>query len=267
MTATINRVVVFSDVHLGTSQCNRDAFSKFVQQLGRDTPDLIVIAGDLLDFWRRSNAEVLTENKEVLRDLFGLPCNIAHVVGNHDYALWDMANRQHWEYRFEMLDRKQGIAKNLRVKVGNSRYFITHGYDLDVAVTMEYLPLETYEAFAAAQCRADDTLGSAASLLWDAITIAGKHIPTARKVSNGSHEDIEYRDIYDVANSGAAHLLLGCHPGDRLIYGHTHYPYITKDGQVANTGSWCTEAGLPVHNTYVEITENGMTLERFGVPA
>ena len=269
MTATVSRVVVFSDVHLGTKQCNRDAFSKFVQQLGRDTPDGIVIDGDLVDFWRRSNAEVLTENKEVLRDLFGLSCDIAYVVGNHDYAIWDVADRHSKDVMWPSTDQELGLefCRDSRFQCGENTYYVTHGYDLDVAVTMEYLPLETYEAFAAAQCRADDTLGSAASLLWDAITIAGKHIPTARKVSNGSHEDIEYRDIYDVANSGAAHLLLGCHPGDRLIYGHTHYPYITKDGQVANTGSWCTEAGLPVHNTYVEITENGMTLERFGVPA
>jgi len=255
------RIIVFSDVHLGHSTCNRAAFAKFVHWLARETPDRVVILGDLLDFWRRSNAEVLLENKEVLRELFGLSCRrICYVPGNHDYAIYDTATRAQLEREIagDLI-----VAKRLRLQCCDHTYHLTHGYDLDVAVTMEYLPLDTYEAFAAAMCRADDTLGGVASLLWDAVTIAGGSLNTLRQICTGKHSDKDWGMISNVAKSGTAHLLCGAHPRDRIVFGHTHWPFCTLDQRVANTGSWCTENGIPQHNTYVEITQEGMELKNF----
>lgn len=254
-----DRIIIISDVHLGTTICNQIAFRQFVSWLARNPPDRLVIAGDLLDLWRRSNARVLTENREVLAQLFGIDCEIDYVIGNHDYGIWDIADRNGkdvlWPGDFR-------IVRDLRFSCGSHTYYVTHGYDLDVAVTMEGMPLRTYEAFAAAMCRADDTLGGLASLLWDAVSISGAGISRVRKMGSAKpHDDIEYRDIYDVAISGAAHLLLGAHPRDRIILGHTHWPFCT--GTVANTGSWCTEAGVPQHNTYIEVTKKGMQLKVF----
>jgi len=256
-----DRTILFSDVHQGTPACNRYAFGKFVDWLARDPPDRLGILGDLVDFWRRNNAKVLIENKEVLNKLFGIDCKIDYIVGNHDYAIWDIADRHAkdvlWPGDF-------AISKDLRFECGGETYYCTHGYDLDVAITMEGLPLEVYEAFAAAQCRAGDGLGSLASLLWDGISLAGSGVSKLIKTgSSQPHDDIEYQDIYDVLTSGTAHLLCGAHPGDRIVSGHTHWPFITKDQRVANTGSWCTEAGVPRHNMYVEISPEGMSLEEF----
>jgi predicted phosphodiesterase len=43
-------------------------------------------------------------------------------------------------------------------------------------------------------------------------------------------------------------------PGEILIFGHTHRPFINKEENLANTGSWITTA--QIHNTYVRL-ENG----------
>lgn len=252
-----DRIIIFSDVHLSAAICNQDAFRAFVSWLAQDPPDRLVIAGDLLDLWRRSNAQVLTENREVLAQLFGIDTRIDYIAGNHDYAIWDVADRNGkdvlWPGDFR-------IVRDLRFCCGDHSYYVTHGYDLDVAVTMEGLPLKTYEAFAAAMCRADNSLGGLASLLWDAVSISGSGISRVRQMGSAKpHDDIEYRDIYDVAVSGAAHLVLGAHPRDRLVFGHTHWPFCS--GTVANTGSWCTEAGVPLHNTYIEITPKKMVLQ------
>jgi UDP-2,3-diacylglucosamine pyrophosphatase LpxH len=256
-----DRIILFSDVHAGASISNRVAFSKFVDWLARDPPGRLVILGDLLDFWRRNNAEVLVENKEVLNKLFGIDTRIDDIIGNHDYAIWDIADRHAkdvlWPGDFT-------ISKDLRFECGGKYYYCTHGYDLDVAVTMEGMPLEVYEAFAAAQCRAGDGMGSLASLLWDGISLAGSGVSKLMKTRSATpHDDMEYRDIYDILTSGAAHLLCGAHPGDRIVSGHTHWPFCTKDQCVANTGSWCTELGIPRHNTYVEISAEGMELKDF----
>lgn len=253
--------IVFSDVHLGIPACNKTKFLQFVDMLAANPPGRLVIAGDLLDLWRRSNVQVLTENRDVLAKLFGIDTHIDYIIGNHDYAIWDIAERTRGDVEWPS---DFSICKNLRFTCDHHSYFVTHGYDLDVAATMEGMPLETYEAFAAAMCRADNSLGGLASLFWDAIAISGSGISKVRKMgSTKPHDDIEYREIYDVAGSGAAHLLLGAHPKDRLIYAHTHWSYINKAGTVANTGSWCTEAGVPMHNTYVEITPRKMSLKTF----
>ncbi|PKG31678.1 metallophosphoesterase [Methanoregula sp.] len=186
-----SRTVIFSDVHLGTTICNRVAFRQFVSWLASDPPDRLVIAGDLLDFWRRSNAQVLVENREDLAQLFGIDCEIDYVIGNHDYAIWDIADRNGkdvlWPGDFR-------IVRDLRFSCGSHSYYVTHGYDLDVAVTMEGLPLKNYEAFAAAMCRADDTLGGLASLLWDAVSISGSGISWIRQmVAAKPRGDDEYR--------------------------------------------------------------------------
>lgn len=256
------KIILISDMHLGQSVSNRDDFSKFVTWLAENPPLKLIILGDLLDFWRRTNAEVLTENKDILDRLFGIRTEIVYVVGNHDYAIWDIADRTGKGGLFGNFE----IAKSLRFKCGGEYYYCTHGYDLDVAVTMEGMPLDVYEAFAAAQCRAGDGLGSLASLLWDAISLAGSGVSKLLKTgSSQPHDDIEYKDIYDVLTSGTAHLLCGAHPGDRIVFGHTHWPFITKDQRVANTGSWCTEPGIPRHNTYVEISPDGMALKTFSM--
>ncbi|MGA2523825.1 MAG: hypothetical protein ABSF65_06690, partial [Candidatus Bathyarchaeia archaeon] len=36
-----------------------------------------------------------------------------------------------------------------------------------------------------------------------------------------------------------------------LVFGHTHRPFVNKDENLANTGSWVTT--VPIHNTFVRI--------------
>jgi predicted phosphodiesterase len=43
--------------------------------------------------------------------------------------------------------------------------------------------------------------------------------------------------------------------------GHTHKPFINRDGTMVNLGSWVKEYN--VHNTYLEIKNGKMTLNKF----
>ncbi|MFZ0182304.1 MAG: metallophosphoesterase, partial [Methanoregula sp.] len=109
-------IIAFSDVHLGIhvkkeqEYCKWGAFLKimhlwkeditdaaafceFVKALSEEPPKNLVILGDLLEFWRKTNHEVLCRNHKVLKALFSLNCKIYYVVGNHDYLIYELAQK------------------------------------------------------------------------------------------------------------------------------------------------------------------------------
>src|SRR5208282_4606887 len=51
-------------------------------------------------------------------------------------------------------------------------------------------------------------------------------------------------------------------PGEVLIFGHTHVPFINKAEDVVNSGSWVKDAAI--YNTYVELTGGKPRLFVFG---
>ena len=51
---------------------------------------------------------------------------------------------------------------------------------------------------------------------------------------------------------------------ERLIFGHTHGPFINQDKTVVNTGSWVNELQNPEYqNSYVEIEDGIIELKFF----
>ena len=84
-------IIAVSDVHLGYDKCNLNDFLRFLNECDSAGIDHLILLGDILDFWRKNNAEVVTEKKnaEILAKLAKLNVkNIHYVVGNHDYYLY-----------------------------------------------------------------------------------------------------------------------------------------------------------------------------------
>ena len=73
------------------------------------------------------------------------------------------------------------------------------------------------------------------------------------------------KNIYNFAVSKGKCYLLGMKPDERLIFGHTHGPFINREKTVANTGSWINEPGISPENqnSFVEISEGNMELKFF----
>ncbi len=65
--------------------------------------------------------------------------------------------------------------------------------------------------------------------------------PEQRLVS--SFTDVENRAFNDLK------------PGEILIFGHTHRPFISDNGRLANSGSWVREATIT--NTFLELDGSG----------
>jgi predicted phosphodiesterase len=51
-------------------------------------------------------------------------------------------------------------------------------------------------------------------------------------------------------------------PGEVLIFGHTHVPFVNKSENVVNSGSWVKDSSL--YDTYVELTDGKPRLFVFG---
>lgn len=248
-------ILVLSDVHLGYERCNRNAFNAFLDKYNKDIEHLVIL-GDLFDMWRRNNAEILLENEDILKKIINLNAeNIHYIVGNHDYYMLDLGQRYSNNFPFTIL-------KNLRLTDDQNKFYFIHGYELEV-LNLEPISLETYEDFSEKMCSSEDIIGEVTGEIWkiiqrDNIKDTLKKNPRERLISTKTS-----KRIYEISTSIGKCFILGMKPDERLIFGHTHGPFINKEKTVVNTGSWVNEIKKEFQNSYVEISDGEMELKFF----
>ncbi|OPY30318.1 MAG: UDP-2,3-diacylglucosamine hydrolase [Methanocella sp. PtaU1.Bin125] len=253
-------IIAVSDVHLGCDGSNRDAFIDFLRMC--DTPDVehLVLLGDILDFWRRNNAQVVIENSDVLDMISGLKAkNVHYVVGNHDYSILRLSKRYDGHYQFP-------VQRSLRLTDGGVKLYFIHGFEMEVLTTYEPLSVEAYEKFCERMCYSEDVLGEYASNLWNWIENRKGAWWRYRSIRTDSRNPTDENKIRGLALSKGKYLLLGMQRDEKLIFGHTHDPFLSPDNMVANTGSWFVCHGGNngcLLNTYVKIVDGKMELKRF----
>jgi predicted phosphodiesterase len=112
-------------------------------------------------------------------------------------------------------------------------------------------------------CFGGDVVGGVASNMWDII----QNLGAKRKfteLNKAPHERKTIDNIRKFAESKGVYMLLGMKPDEKLVFGHTHKPFINDDRTVANTGSWVNEmANEQSQNTYVKVSSGQMELKRF----
>ena len=292
-------IIALSDLHLGflddcgTGMKKQEALLKFLDLCERSPVSHLVLLGDIVDFWRRTNCEIFslpmeyyTEpdrlknyldaekkgvtaidpvaqkvfgNQKILRKLAGMSAEVHYVIGNHDYFLLKMYEQKTCYLPF-------CITKNIRLLDGGKNFFFTHGYEMDILANAEVKwDVATYENFCAKLCFMDDVAGAAASVCYEAsdqlVAILEKLKKSPKTRRRDRSDGTTFTDLF--AQSPAAFLMLGMHPQDCLVYGHTHFPYISDDGTVANTGSWCYDCPGDLQFTYVKIDNGVMSLHSF----
>ena len=250
-------ILVVSDVHLGYEGCNKEAFGKFLDKYESVEIDHLVLLGDFFDFWRRNNAEIITENEDVLEKLNKLKAkNIHYIVGNHDYYMFNLSERYGDNFPFT-------LSKNLRLEDGGNKFYFIHGYEFEV-MHLEPITLEMYEEFSEKMCFSEDIIGGLAGHLWD--LVQGSNLK--EKMKKNPRERLESlketKKIHKLAISPGKNFLLGMKSDERLVFGHTHGPFINNEKTVVNTGSWINELeSKEYQNSYVEISEGNMELKFF----
>lgn len=249
-------ILAVSDVHLGYGASNSRAFKEFLssrcKSLGKN--DVLVLLGDIFDFWRRNNVAVALENENVFSMLENLDATIHYVVGNHDYTLVDL----------KAVDRPFDVSKDLRLENGGKTFNFIHGYQLEVLANLEPLTIKEYEELCISLClRTGDFFGDILSILWDMLHLSFKKGDRRKNAIHSISDVPESRKNMDkvrqLATSRVKDLFLGLGKDEILVFGHIHRPFI--DGRTANTGCWVSDAAT--QNTYLEIDNGEMKLLSF----
>lgn len=252
-------ILVVSDMHLGYEGCNHEDFISFLKGYrGRDVESLVLL-GDIFDFWRRNNARIVEENEEVMGRIQDLDAEKVHyVAGNHDYYILTLNKTS--------ADRPEDsfiVSKFLRLKDGDECFFFVHGYQLESILWEFPASLEMYEKFSNEMCYNQDITGTFLSRIWDLKGYFSKKQRFIKDMDKSPQVRENITEIYKFAVSNAKYLFLGMQPHEKLVFGHTHRPFISKDKNVANTGSWVNELEEKYQNSYVEIDDGEMDLKFF----
>jgi len=245
-------IIAVSDQHLGYPNSNRDQFKAFLKDISTDQSitDLVLL-GDVVDMWRRDASGVFLENEDVFDIIASLKerIKVHYVAGNHDYHVLHLKDHK---YPFDFVER-------LTLKEGNRTYQFEHGYRFDLA--QEVPSME-------ALCRTmSDSVGNFESGVWATFT-AGysdlnyffvtlfqkRSIRKKLETLQLKPEERFANKLDDVEKSACRNVK----PGEVLVFGHTHRPFINKSETVVNTGCWVNDA--PVYNTYARLDASGSKL-------
>ncbi len=257
MAKAILLIIVASDVHLGYQSSNRQIFLDFIEEVCKPlgSNDHLVLLGDILDFWRRTNVSVALENELIFNMLETLDAKIHYIVGNHDYTLITLKLPEN-----QLFD----VRKSLRLEDNGVVYNFIHGYQLEALAVFEPLTIEEYESLCVSLCqRTGDFVGDILSILWDTIHLSFKkgdrRQQTITSITDVPESRRDMHKVEQLARSSVKDLFLGLPRNGKLIFGHTHRPFMEE--QVANTGSWVSDA--PIQNTYVKIDQGKMELKTY----
>ncbi len=248
-------IIVVSDVHLGYKRSNKDDFISFLDKCDTQEIEHLVLLGDIFDIWRLSRADVLIKNEDVFQKLSSLHAkNIHYVAGNHDYLLVKLYDEHTADYPFV-------VTRSLRLESGGKKFFFIHGYELEVATGS--MTVEHYEKFAEHMCFNTNIVDKVASILWNFIGNLSNIRTRFEMAINPPHMRGIIERVHNLAMSKSVSLLVGMHPDEILVFGHTHKPFIVED-KVANTGSWVNEArDKQFQNSYVKIVDGRMELKYY----
>ncbi|MDA4116615.1 MAG: metallophosphoesterase [Thaumarchaeota archaeon] len=255
MSSENGKVLVATDQHLGYANSDVASFENFLDYVSkRSDVGTLAILGDLVDLWRRDVSGLFLEQRESMDKLVELSSSIkvCFVVGNHDFHLRELEDHG---YPFKFPESMAPI------QVGSTTYDFKHGWEFD---------LEQQPPIMEALCHnLSDEAGADRTKVYSAFTGLEDKLEDVFKLHGGMDGYIDHllqgpesrlENILPTIEKAAYASLK---PGERLIFGHTHRPFVSADGRLANAGSWVTDA--PVHNTFVELDEDQARLFVFDV--
>lgn len=146
----VDIVLQISDIHLGYEHSNVDAFHTFItEKVPEIDPDLLVVSGDLFEFWRSSIENVFIDHQQEIFELFSIAegdTDVIVLAGNHDY-------------RFITSDGPVEVADHVLFQSDGREFRVIHGQEYDAKNANNY----TNEAM----CLTSEDTGQIMSDIWD----------------------------------------------------------------------------------------------------
>lgn len=238
-------IVAVSDQHLGIETSDKIAFDRFLDQIQTDsTISDLVLVGDVVDMWRRDASGIFLENKDIVDKVLSLrsKMRVHYVAGNHDYHVLKLQGHS-YPIKF---------VKDLSINQDNVNCVFRHGYEFD-EMQREHFMESLCHAMSDAKGERDDNIWAALSRDKGDLGYAFSVIFRRANLRQAAAQLLlspEER-LKDSLGRVEKRARESVQAGEILVFGHTHRPFINREENLVNTGSWVTTA--LVHNTYVRI--------------
>jgi UDP-2,3-diacylglucosamine pyrophosphatase LpxH len=240
-------IIAISDVHLGFEDSEKAAFIRFLGSVQSDSSITdFVLLGDIVDMWRRDASGVFLENMDVFEIIRGLQekMHVHYIAGNHEYHVLKLQGRG---YPFQFM-------KSLTLQQGGTNCRFIHGWEFD-ELQREHIMESMCHALS-------DQKGDRDTNIWAAL---GRDKSDLSRLFSNLRNGAELHRTTELLQLDPKERLketlkgvekkarASVQPGEVLIFGHTHRPFLNKTGNLVNTGSWIkTEA---THNTFVRLED------------
>ena len=158
-------IIAVSDLHIGLKEFEKETFELFLEYLksefsrNKRRNNHFILLGDIIEFSMRDPVKAIIENEDIISKIKQIEevANIYYLFGNHDIIVEELANKNSM-FPFNIL-------KNITLKEGSSKYFFTHGYELDVLTSLNK-DITLYEEFFKKSCYEGELKGSIKDFLW-----------------------------------------------------------------------------------------------------
>jgi UDP-2,3-diacylglucosamine pyrophosphatase LpxH len=176
-------IIVIADLHLGDPLANKAGFSNFIQDFlepNQDDISRIVLLGDILDLWGRSNSQVLLQNRDILTRLGQLDMTKNYIAGNHDYAIFTLLGQSSVSIPADTTGVLDKVSEILELQNDGLKLRFIHGHQIDYWAALDF-----YEIFCQAMCFVDSN-DKDLSDVWNIIYRFAENLPekTRNKVRN-----------------------------------------------------------------------------------
>jgi len=230
-------VAVISDVHLGTYGSHANELHIYLQHI---KPGILVLNGDIIDFWQFSKRYWPKSHMKVVKDIFKLAAKgtqIYYITGNHDETLRKFAG-----LRIGTIE----IVNKLELVLNGQRTWFFHGDVFDVIMQnsrwLEKLGAAGYDVL---------ILVSVFINYLGRIFGRGK-VSISKKIKENVKTAVKFISRFEQTAASIAF-----HKGfQAIVCGHIHYPEIKeiipgKTGRIMylNSGDWVENlTALEFHN-------------------
>jgi UDP-2,3-diacylglucosamine pyrophosphatase LpxH len=263
------KIVVTSDQHLGYENSNDKDFKNFLDFLcKRDDVQSLILLGDVVDMWRRDVSGIFLQFSDIVAQLAAIytskKMDVYIVAGNHDYHLLKLESPG-YQFKFYKELLPCPTLSSITIVSDDLKYSFRHGWEFDLAqqpIIME------------AMCHnLSDEAGRARSSIYNILQVAkdqfskelNEIIDFHNKKGNGYVDNLltppEMRLDADVLSDVEKKAYFSVGEGERLVFGHTHRPFISKDKKVINSGCWVKDAKCS--NTFLEIQQDDVKMFQF----
>lgn len=250
--------IIVSDVHLGWEESNASDFTSFLSDyVMNQNPDELILAGDIIELWRRGITSILLEQSGVISKIDEVHHNGIDVImlaGNHDWRFIEsdgegsVISEKPWQFTDQYSFTDQ-----------NTDFTVVHGHKAD--------SFNDNDRQNESLCITDDERSNTINSIYNTIIsksftldilskrpplVSRPNLGSLRSLSNpGYLSEPENIDYMELVEKRMKRMYSG-----HVIAGHTHNAKV-EDGY-ANCGSWSGN-----RNTFIEVKDGKVKLKEF----